>query len=130
MSTSEATTRGVRVSVRAVHVPERSDPDNGEWFFAYTVLIANEGDDTVQLVARHWIITDANGLEQEVRGPGVVGEQPVLRPGESFEYTSACPLGTAFGSMRGSYELVLVARSEHFDVEIAPFALRQDGVYH
>jgi len=129
MSTSEATTRGVRVSVRAVHVPERSDPDNGEWFFAYTVLIANEGDDTVQLVARHWIITDANGLEQEVRGPGVVGEQPVLRPGESFEYTSACPLGTAFGSMRGSYQMV-TERGDPFEAAIAPFSLATPYALH
>jgi len=129
MSTSEATTRGVRVTVRAVHVPERSDPENAEWFFAYTVTIANEGDDTVQLISRHWIITDAEGAEQEVRGPGVVGEQPVLRPGESFEYTSACPLGTALGSMRGTYQMV-TERGDKFDATIAPFSLAAPYVLH
>lgn len=129
MSKSEATTRGVRVTVRAVHVPERSDPENGEWFFAYTVVIANESDDTVQLISRHWIITDANGQEQEVRGPGVVGKQPVLRPNERFEYTSACPLGTAFGSMHGSYQMV-TDRGDELDVTIAPFSLAAPYALH
>lgn len=103
-------------------MPERSNPDKGAWFFAYTVLVTNEGEDTVQLVSRHWIITNADGEVEEVRGPGVVGAQPVLAPGESFEYTSACPLPTAFGTMHGSYQMVTEA-GERFDAEIAPFSL-------
>jgi ApaG protein len=90
--TSGATTRGIRVSVRSQHDPGRSRPQDGEWFFLYTVTIANVGEETVQLLSRHWIITDGSGKVEEVRGPGVVGEQPVLRPGEEFEYTSGCPL--------------------------------------
>ncbi|MBX7084479.1 MAG: Co2+/Mg2+ efflux protein ApaG [Nannocystaceae bacterium] len=122
MSTSEATTRGIEVRVRSRYVPEQSDPGRGGWLFAYTVRIANTGSETVQLMSRHWVITDANGEVEEVRGPGVVGAQPILRPGESFEYTSACPLGTAFGTMHGSYQMV-TDHGEHFDAEIAAFAL-------
>lgn len=122
MSTSEASTRGIEVRVRSRYVPEQSDPDRGGWLFAYTVHIANGSNETVQLMSRHWIITDANGEVEEVRGPGVVGAQPILKPGESFEYTSACPLGTAFGTMHGSYQMV-TDRGEHFDAEIAAFSL-------
>lgn len=120
---SEAVTRGIRVRVRSHYVPERSDPQRGAWLFAYTVQIVNEGDSTVQLVSRHWIITDANGVTEEVKGPGVVGAQPVLRPGESFEYTSACPLTTPFGTMHGSYRMILGDSGDAFDAEIAPFSL-------
>ena len=130
MPTSEALTRSVRVHVDCRYSPERSEPARHEWFFLYTVRITNEGDETVELKNRHWIITNAHGTVQEVRGPGVVGQQPRLRRGETFEYTSGCPLDTAFGSMRGTYELVTVDTGEHFDVEIAPFALRQEGVFH
>jgi ApaG protein len=119
---SEATTRGINVRVESRYVPEQSDPERGGWLFAYTVRIANTGRETVQLISRHWIITDANGEVEEVRGPGVVGAQPVLRPGESFEYTSACPLGTAFGTMQGSYQM-LTDKGEYFDAEIAAFSL-------
>ena len=122
MSTSESVTRGVRVQVTARFVPERSTPEQGEWFFAYTIRIANEGDERVQLVSRHWIITDAHGEIEEVEGPGVVGHQPVLEPGQAFEYTSACPLKTAFGSMHGTYQMVAKG-GESFDAEIAPFSL-------
>ena len=90
--------------------------------FAYTVSIANEGTDTVQLLSRRWVITDANGEVEEVEGPGVVGAQPVLRPGESFEYTSACPLRTAFGTMHGTYVMVTDG-GDKFDAEIAAFSL-------
>lgn len=121
---SEATTRGIRVRVRSGYVPERSDPAAGHWFFIYTVTISNEGGEVAQLVSRHWIITDANGEVEEVRGPGVVGEQPTLSPGEAFEYTSACPLRTPFGSMRGTYQMV-TAGGETFDAEIAPFTLAE-----
>jgi len=97
--------------------------------FAYTIRITNEGDARVQLVSRHWIIADANGREEEVRGPGVVGEQPVLPPGKFFEYTSGCPLPTPFGSMRGTYQMI-TSEGESFDAEIAPFALAEPHAVH
>ena len=122
MATSEAVTDGIRVRVNSRYVPEHSDPDRGGWLFAYTVNIANEGQETVQLLSRRWIITDADGNVEEVEGPGVVGAQPVLEPGESFEYTSACPLRTAFGTMHGSYVMVRKG-GERFDAEIAAFSL-------
>ncbi len=124
MSTSEAITNGIRVRVTSQYIPDHPGQDGRErqWFFAYTVRITNEGLDTVQLLSRHWIITDANGHIEEVRGPGVVGAQPVLAPGESFEYTSGCPLRTPFGTMTGSYLMVSDSGVE-FDAEIAPFAL-------
>lgn len=124
MGSSEALTRGVRVRVKSQYVPERSQPPQGEWFFTYTVRIANEGEEPVQLVSRHWIITDANGHVEEVKGPGVVGETPILEPGDSFEYTSACPLSTPFGSMRGTYQMV-TAKNDRFDAEIAAFSLSE-----
>lgn len=124
MTTSEALTQGIRVHVEATYVPERSRPGDGGWFFAYTIRISNEGSHRVQLLSRHWIITDATGGVEEVEGPGVVGEQPVLDPGEAFEYTSFCPLGTPFGSMRGTYRMV-TAEGETFEAEIAPFALSE-----
>jgi ApaG protein len=125
-TTSEATTRGIRVSVRARFSDQNSDPRGGQWVFLYTVTLSNESDVRVQLLERHWIITDANGEVQEVRGPGVVGKQPVLEPGGSFEYTSACPLPTPFGSMRGTYQM-LGPDNEAFDAEVAGFALRLPG---
>jgi len=121
---SEACTRGLRVLVRSEFVPERSNPGRNEYFFAYRIRITNEGEFTVQLMARHWVITDALGHIEEVEGPGVVGEQPVLAPGEAFEYTSACPLPTPFGSMQGTYQMVTDSGDE-FDAEIAPFALAE-----
>jgi ApaG protein len=121
---SEACTRGIRVLVRSEFVPERSNPGRNEYFFAYRIRITNEGESTVQLIARHWVITDALGNVEEVEGPGVVGAQPVLAPGEAFEYTSACPLPTPFGSMQGTYQMVTDSGDE-FDAEIAPFALAE-----
>ena len=129
MFTSEAVTRGVRVHVQSQFDPERSDPSRGQWFFLYTITIANEGSDTVQLLTRHWIITDADGKVEEVRGPGVVGKQPTLRPGESFEYTSGCPLTTAFGLMEGTYQMVTES-GERFDAKIAPFTLSEPYTVH
>jgi ApaG protein len=123
---SEATTRGIRVKVESEFVPDRSDPNNGEFFFAYTVKIENHGSEPVRLLSRHWIITDGMGKEQEVRGPGVVGKQPRLEPGEAFEYTSACPLTTQIGSMHGSYRMVTDS-GETFDAKIAPFTLAIPG---
>lgn len=124
---SEAVTEGVRVQVRPRYSPEHSDPRRGEWFFLYQVTITNEGTQPVKLVSRHWIITDANGEVQEVKGPGVVGEQPSLAQGEHFQYTSGCPLSTPFGSMSGSYQMVRPT-GEQFDAEIAPFSLSQPGM--
>lgn len=129
ISTSEACTRGVRVRVRARYSPEHSSPQESRWFFLYTIEIRNEGNETVQLLTRHWIITDATEHVEEVRGPGVVGEQPVLAPGESFEYTSGCPLPTPFGSMHGTYQMAAQSGAR-FDAEIARFILMQPGSLH
>jgi ApaG protein len=129
MFTSEAVTRGVRVTVRSKYDPQRSHPSHNRWFFLYTIRISNEGTGTVQLVSRHWVITDATGEIQEVRGPGVVGEQPVLAPGESFEYTSGCPLQTPFGTMKGTYQMV-TKDGERFEAEIAPFELSEPYTVH
>ena len=127
--TSEAVTNNVRVEVESQYSAERSQPFQNRWFFHYTVRITNEGDDTVQLLSRQWFITDATGHTEEVSGPGVVGEQPVLAPGESFVYTSGCPLKTSNGVMRGTYSMVTEG-GDHFDVEIAPFALQEPYTVH
>ena len=124
MFSSEAITKNIRVRVRAQFDPSRSSPPQSQWFFLYTVTIANESRDTVQLLSRHWIITDGVGKVEEVRGPGVVGKQPVLAPGQSFEYTSGCPLTTPFGTMNGTYQMVNQS-GENFDIEIAPFTLTE-----
>lgn len=118
----QAVTRNIRVRVEAEFAPERSNPHQNQWFFLYTVQITNQGRETVQLLSRHWIITDAMGDVKDVRGPGVIGKQPRLEPGESFEYTSGCPLTTPFGSMRGTYQMV-TTDNEHFDIEIPIFTL-------
>ena len=127
--TSEAVTNNVRVEVESQYAPEHSQPFQNHWFFYYTVRITNEGDETVQLLSRHWIVTDASGRVEEVRGPGVVGEQPVLAPGESFQYTSGSALKPSTGVMRGTYQMVTEG-GEHFDVEIAPFALHEPYTVH
>src|SRR5438067_5707256 len=119
---STAVTRGIRVTVRSQYIPERSSPKGGQYAFAYTVRIANEGEATAQLRTRHWVITDGEGKVQEVRGEGVVGAQPVLRPGQQFEYTSYCMLATPHGSMRGTYQMVRPS-GEQFDAQIAAFPL-------
>lgn len=121
---SQVTTRGVCVTVRPEFLPHQSDPRAGLWVFAYHIRIENTGPDTVQLLARHWVITDATGREEQVRGPGVIGEQPVLRSGQSFDYVSGCPLPTATGTMHGTYQMVTQA-GERFDAEIAPFTLAE-----
>ncbi len=121
---SEAVTRGVRVRVQPEFDSENSLPDQGRWFFRYTVTIENESDETVQLLTRHWIITDGDGKTEQVRGPGVVGHQPTLDPGQAFSYTSGCPLTTSFGLMHGSFQMV-TASGESFDAEIAPFELTE-----
>ena len=120
---SEAVTRDIRVEVLSRYSPENSRPAQDEWVFQYTVRITNQGTETVQLLSRHWIITDALEHVEEVRGPGVVGEQPVLAPGESFKYSSWCPLKTTMGMMHGVYQMVRPDGSQ-FEIEIAPFALK------
>ncbi len=119
---STAVTRGIRVSVQSRYLQERSSPAQGQYAFAYTVTIANEGTETAQLRTRHWIITDGRGTVEEVRGDGVVGEQPRLEPGESFQYTSGCVLTTPVGEMHGEYRFIRDDGS-YFDASIAPFSL-------
>jgi ApaG protein len=119
---SRALTNGILITVKSAYMPERSTPTMRRFAFAYTVTIANEGTETAQLLRRHWIITDGEGKIEEVEGEGVVGEQPVLGPGESFEYTSWCQLETPSGSMHGSYYMVNTEGGA-FDAEIAPFRL-------
>ena len=119
---SDATTRGIRIQVESFYDAERSAPQENYFFFAYQVRITNVGSEAAQLMSRQWVITDANGEVQKVQGEGVVGEQPVLAPGESFEYTSFCPLTTPVGSMHGTYRM-LSAGGDNFDAVIAPFAL-------
>src|SRR5689334_6872636 len=120
---SEAVTNHIRVEVLSRYSRENSRPLQDTWVFEYTVRITNQGTDTVQLISRHWIITDALDHTEEVKGPGVVGEQPVLAPGESFQYSSWCPLKTPTGIMRGTYQMAR-ADGNQFDIEIAPFALK------
>ncbi len=120
--TYSATTRDVRVLVSPRFLPEQSDPERGRFLWAYSVRIENLGETTVQLISRHWVITDARNHVEEVRGPGVVGEQPVLKPGESFEYTSGCPLPTPSGGMEGSYQM-LTTDGETFDAAVPAFSL-------
>ena len=119
---SEATTRGIRVEVEADYVPERSAPERSQYFFSYDVRVSNVGTEAAQLVSRRWVITDGEGQVQVVEGPGVVGEQPLLAPGSSFEYRSFCPLPTPYGTMHGSYRMVCPG-GEAFDATIAPFTL-------
>lgn len=118
-----AVTRDVRVTVRAFFLADQSEPENGHFIWAYRVSIRNEGQRTVQLLKRTWLIIDALGREQRVHGDGVVGEQPVLDPGESFEYTSGTPLATPSGFMRGAYHMVATDSGVGFDVTIPPFSL-------
>jgi ApaG protein len=117
------------VTVLPRFLAEQSDPDNDKYLFAYTIRIVNSGQTTAQLISRHWVITDANQHVEEVRGPGVVGEQPRLAPGEAFEYTSGCPLPTPFGSMRGSYQCV-AEDGTAFEAPIPEFLLSVPRTLH
>ena len=117
-----AVTREIEVKASPRFLPDRSSPENGYFFWAYTIEITNRGATTVQLKTRHWKITDAHGKLQEVRGAGVVGEEPVLKPGENFEYTSGVPLPTPSGFMTGTYGMV-TASGEEFDIDIPAFSL-------
>jgi len=117
-----AVTRQIEVTVEPNFLPERSSVENRQYFWSYTIVITNSGAETVQLHTRHWIITDASGHKQEIRGEGVIGEQPVLAPGEHFKYTSGVPLPTASGFMCGSYQMVSES-GERFEIDIPAFSL-------
>jgi ApaG protein len=119
---SDTTTRGIRIQVTSTYLSDRSSPKDNQYLFAYHVRISNSGTETAQLISREWIITSSEGDVERVKGPGVVGEKPVLQPGGAFEYTSYCPLKTNVGSMQGSYQMV-TAGGERFDAQIAPFTL-------
>jgi ApaG protein len=121
-STSSAVTQGIRVRVQSQYLPEQSSPRDDRYVFAYTITISNESTYTAQLRTRHWIITDARGSVEEVKGDGVVGEQPRLSPGQSFQYTSGCVLTTAIGTMHGTYRFWR-DDGTYFDAVIAPFSL-------
>jgi ApaG protein len=119
----------ISVAAKSTYLAEQSDPQHGQYVFAYTITITNTGKIAAQLISRHWIITDSDNHVQEVRGPGVVGEQPMLQPGDSFEYTSGASLATSVGTMRGSYQMV-AADGHTFDADIAPFTLAVPRVLH
>lgn len=121
-ASSQAITRGLKVIVQARYVEAQSNPEQNQWMFAYLVNIINDGDVSTQLISRTWLITNSQGEEQRVEGPGVIGEQPRLEPGESFSYTSACPLDTSVGSMHGTFSM----RDDDgttWEAEVAPFTL-------
>jgi ApaG protein len=119
----ERQTRSIRVAVQPAYLDDQSDPDDRRYVWSYTVTIENRGAEPVQLISRYWNITDGAGVIKEVRGPGVVGAQPVIAPGESFQYTSGCPLPTASGLMSGRYQMQTVASGEAFEAEIPAFLL-------
>ena len=129
VSTSEARTEGLHIHVSAQYSDDHSSPLANHWFFLYTIRITNEGEERVQLLSRHWVIVDATGEVREVQGEGVVGKQPVLEPGESFEYTSGCPLETPFGKMEGTSRMAREDGS-HFEARIARFELSQPASLH
>ena len=126
---SEATTRGIRVHVDCEYLEAESSPESAYYFFTYHVTITNNGPEVVQLLNRHWIITNADGKKEEVSGAGVVGQQPVLHAGESFNYSSYCPLNTPVGTMQGSYQMV-TEDGENFEAVIPPFRLAVPGMLH
>ena len=119
---SVALTQGIRVEVKSTYLAERSNPGDAYFMFAYHVRISNQGDETAQLLSRRWVITDGEGRQEMVEGPGVVGEQPILEPGQEFQYTSYCPLPTAVGAMQGAYRMI-TRSGQLFEVKIAPFTL-------
>jgi len=122
MKTQKSQTPQIKIESQAQYVPEESNPDQTYYFFSYKIRITNSGDQGAQLMSRHWVITDSLGRHEEVRGPGVVGLQPQIPPGQSFEYESACPLTTPTGTMKGSYSMV-AENGDHFEVEIPEFYL-------
>lgn len=126
-TSSDRVSHGVRVTVKPRFLPDHSDPDQSHFVFAYHVRISNESARTVMLLHRHWIIIDTDGHREEVKGPGVVGEQPVLEPGEAFEYTSFCPLPSAFGTMEGAFHMVDEGGAD-LEVEVGRFYLVADAM--
>ena len=122
-------TNKIHVEVSPAYIKEQSDPPNNHYVFSYTVTIRNDGDQPARLLARHWIITDGDGLVQEVRGDGVIGEQPYLQPGEGFQYTSGTFMNTPVGTMQGSYQMI-ADNGEKFDAEIPSFTLSVPNVLH
>lgn len=126
---AEAKKHEIGVAVTTQYLPEQSEPEAERYFFAYTITVTNHGSVAAQLISRHWIITDAEGKVEEVRGLGVIGQQPLLKPGESFEYTSGCPLATPVGTMKGTYQMV-AEDGTRFDAEIAEFVLSMPRTLH
>lgn len=126
---AEAKKYEIAIEVATQYMPEQSDPDEDRYFFAYTIKVANIGSVAAQLVSRHWVITDAEGQVEEVRGLGVVGHQPMLQPGEAFEYTSGCPLPTPVGTMKGSYQMV-AEDGTRFEAVISEFVLAMPRTLH
>lgn len=126
---SDTTTNGIRVQVRTQFLPQRSTPEAERFVFAYTITISNVGSQPAQLISRHWVITDSDGTVEEVEGPGVVGAQPLLEPGDQYEYTSFCPLKTNVGTMHGSYTMV-TPDGGSFEARIAPFTLAAPYALH
>ena len=126
---AEGNRNDIHIGVETVYVPEQSDPASDRYVFAYTITISNIGTGAAQLISRHWVITDAENKVQEVRGLGVVGEQPFLKPGERFQYTSGTSLSTPVGTMRGSYQMVSEDGNK-FDAEIPEFTLSMPRVLH
>jgi ApaG protein len=126
---SDTTTNGIRVQVRTQFLPQRSTPEAERFVFAYTITISNVGPQAAQLISRHWVITDSDGTVEEVEGAGVVGAQPLLEPGDQYEYTSFCPLKTNVGTMHGSYTMV-TPDGGSFEARIAPFTLAAPYALH
>lgn len=126
---SDTTTNGIRVQVRTQFLPQRSTPEAERFVFAYTITISNVGSQAAQLISRHWVITDSDGTVEEVEGPGVVGAQPLIEPGDQYEYTSFCPLKTNVGTMHGSYTMV-TPDGGSFEARIAPFTLAAPYALH
>jgi ApaG protein len=129
MQLTEPPALKIRVEVETSYVEEQSDPRDKRFVFSYTITIRNEGQLPARLLTRHWIITDANGNVKETRGDGVVGEQPYLKPGQGFRYSSGAVIETPVGTMQGSYQMI-ADDGQHFDAPIAPFRLAMPGVLH
>jgi ApaG protein len=129
MELTEPPALKIRVEVETSYIEEQSDPRDKRFVFSYTITIRNEGQLPARLLTRHWIITDANGNVKETRGDGVVGEQPYLKPGQGFRYSSGAVIETPVGTMQGSYQMI-ADDGQHFDAPIAPFRLAMPGVLH
>ncbi len=125
-----AVTKGIRVEVKSSFLPGQSEPGSSRFYFSYHIKITNNGPTRVQLVSRQWLITDGLGRSEEVKGPGVIGQQPQLNPGESFEYESFCPLSTPTGTMKGTYQMLCLETQQGFQAEIPEFFLVEPSSFH